>query len=136
MSRRKSRILAFQGLYSYDIGGVPLEDLTSFTWAGEVSSDLRREENTFARLLLAGTIEHIDEIDKIIASHLSEKWSLDRLNKVSLEILRLATYEILYQGEAGAIVIIDEAVKIAKEYGADDSFKFINAILDNIKKEQ
>lgn len=136
MSRRKSRVLAFQGLYSHDIGGINVDDLSSFSWAGEALSSAQKEERVFARLLLAGTVEHLHEIDEVIAKHLSAKWSLDRLNKVSLEILRMAVYEMLYQKEAEAAVIIDEAVKVAKEYGADDSFKFVNAVLDNIRKKR
>lgn len=134
MSRRKSRVLAFQALYSYDVGGIPLDDLVSFTWAGKALSSDRVEERTFARLLVSGAAEHLEEIDKIIEKHLSINWHLDRLNKVSLEILRLAVYEMLYQKGAEAAVVIDEAVKISKEYGAEDSFKFINAVLDNIRK--
>lgn len=134
MSRRKSRVLAFQALYSHDVGGVPLDDLSSFFWAGQAAPN-GEEERVFARLLLAGTVEHLGEIDEIIKAHLSSKWTLDRINKVSLEILRLSAYEMLYQKGTDSLVIIDEAVKIAMEYGDDESFKFINAVLDNIRKQ-
>lgn len=142
MSRRKSRVLAFQALYSHDVGGVSVDDLAEFSWAGKMDggesamSSRFVQERTFARLLFTGTVEHLEEVDEIIKAHLAAKWSMDRINKVSLEILRLATYEMLYQGDASVAVIIDEAVKIAKEYGADDSFKFINAVLDNIRKKK
>ncbi|MDE6774541.1 MAG: N utilization substance protein B, partial [Treponemataceae bacterium] len=65
--------------------------------------------------------------------HLSG-WEFDRVNKVSLAILRMSVYALLYQRDVPASIVIDEAVSIAKDYGQDDSYKFINAVLDNIRK--
>ena len=91
MSRRKARIIAFQALYSWDVSKSSLEDLLTFTWLQkdsalykeneeEVLSDNAKEERTFASLIIAGTIEHISEVDKLIESHLSDSWSMDRIN--------------------------------------------------------
>lgn len=136
MSRRKGRVLAFQALYSHEVGGVPVSDLLTFSWANEdgVAADTDKEEYLFARFLVTGTMEHLDEIDALIKSHLAANWNFDRLNKVSLCILRMSVYSILYQKETNASIVIDEAVNIAKDFGADDSFKFINAVLDKISK--
>lgn len=137
MSRRKGRVLAFQALYSHDVGGVPVDDLLTFSWANEDGSngaDSDKEEYLFARLLVTGTMEHLDEIDGLIKSHLAVNWNFDRLNKVSLSILRMSVYSLLYQKETSASIVIDEAVNMAKDFGADDSFKFINAVLDKIGK--
>ena len=146
MSRRKGRIIAFQALYSWDVSKASVEDLLTFSWLQKDSelssensvepSENAKEERTFASLIIAGTIDHVDEIDKIIESHLSDTWSLDRLNKVALAILRISTYEIKYQKNVAAKIIIDEAVNIAKDYGTDDSYKFINAVLDKIGKDE
>ena len=146
MSRRKGRIIAFQALYSWDVSKASIDDLLTFSWLQKDSelsseevvqpSENAKEERTFASLIIAGTIDHIDEIDKIIESHLAETWSLDRLNKVALAILRIGTYEIKYQKNVSAKIIIDEAVNIAKDYGTDDSYKFINAVLDKIGKDE
>ena len=138
MSRRKSRILAFQALYSYDMGKEPLEQLLKLEWANnsegeENSADT--DSNDFARILIAGTINHIAEVDEKIKKHLSAKWEFDRVNKVSLAVLRISVFQILYQKETPATVVIDEAIAIVKKYGSDDAFKFINAVLDNIRKE-
>ncbi len=95
-----------------------------------------KEEQTFASLLIAGTIEHSDEIDKLITEHLASNWSLDRLNKVALAILRISIYEMRWQKDSVQKIIIDEAISIAKSYGAEDSYKFINAILDKIGKNE
>ena len=137
MSRRKGRVLAFQTLYSYEVGGIPLEDLLAFSWVSESgvpAEDTNKDEYAFARLLAAGTVEHLSEIDENIKKHLAANWDFDRVNKVSLSILRMSVYSLLYQKDIAASVVIDEAIQIAKEFGADDSFRFINAVLDKVGK--
>lgn len=141
MSRRKGRILAFQALYSWDVTKSSIEDLLTFSWLEKGNEEVKtsetaKEENTFASLIIAGTIEHIDEIDALIENHLAENWSKDRINKVALAILRTSIYEMKFQNGAQPGIIIDEAVNIAKDYGADDSYKFINAVLDKIGKNE
>lgn len=130
MSRRKGRVLAFQGLYSWDVGQNELEEILGFTWPE--AKDEAAE--AFAGLVISGTVEHIREIDSEIESHLSSSWTMDRLNKVTLAILRVSVYELMFQTEADRKIVIDEAVEIAKKYGEDGSYKFINALLDNVKK--
>lgn len=85
--------------------------------------------------MIRGTLEHIDEVDALIKSHLSAKWSMDRINKVALSVIRMSVYSLLYQKDTHSSVIIDEAVEIVKDYGADDSHKFTNAVLDKISKD-
>lgn len=136
MSRRKSRVLAFQALYSYDVGGVPLNELLKLEWYTDTEKEAENTDSLdFARLLIAGTIEHIEKIDECIKNHLSSKWDISRVNKVSLAVLRISVFSLMYQSETAPSIVIDEAIDIAKEYGADDAFKFINAVLDNISKE-
>ena len=136
MSRRKGRILAFQALYSWDVGGVAKETLTTFAWAVNADNPVMDEDTrTFATLLINGTLEHIEEIDSQIKSHLSAKWDFSRLDHVALAILRMSIYSILFQKDMPITVIMDEAISIAKEFGSDDSYKFINGMLDSIKKD-
>ncbi|MBS7309803.1 MAG: transcription antitermination factor NusB [Treponema sp.] len=135
MSRRKSRIIAFQAIYSWDVSGESLDNLTQFSWV-DSKENLDESELTFSRLLIAGTIENIEKVDELIKSHLSENWSFDRLNKVTLSILRISIYSLVFQKEIAPSIVIDEAISIAKEFGPQDSFKFINAMLDKISKEQ
>ena len=135
MSRRKGRILAFQALYSWDVGQSSLEDILKFSWATEDDSELPVEETTFASIIISGTVEHVAEIDELIKSHLSANWTLERINKVSLAILRTSIYEMKYQTGSEPKIVIDEAVNISREYGLEDSYKFINAVLDKIGKE-
>ena len=138
MSRRKSRIIAFQALYSLNVSRVPTEELLTFSWLKKDSefTPNELEEQTFASFIISGTIDHLDEIDNLISSHLSSSWTMERINKVSLAILRTSTYEIKFQAGSNPKIVIDEAVNIAKEYGSDDSYKFINAILDKIEKDE
>ena len=142
VSRRKSRILAFQALFSWEASESSLEDLLTFSWnykdsnvleqAPALESEVAKDEKLFASLLVSGTINNITEIDKLITEHLTDNWSIDRINKVALAILRVSIYELKFQPDSVAKIVIDEAVNIAKQFGADDSYKFINAILDKL----
>jgi N utilization substance protein B len=87
----------------------------------------------FAKKLLNGILEHKDEIDEIIKNHLID-WSFDRLDQIDKQILRLGVYEIKYTDTPFQIVI-DEAVKIAKNFSEDKAKSFINGILDRVAKE-
>ncbi|MCR5698880.1 MAG: transcription antitermination factor NusB [Treponemataceae bacterium] len=135
MARRKGRIIAFQALYSWEMGNTDLDNLLSFEWVGEEKlSKMDDDVLTFARLLVSGTIEHLEEIDNAIKANLNENWDFSRLNKVDLAILRISAYPILFQKDIHPSIVIDEAIDISKEFGTDDSFKFINAVLDSIRK--
>jgi len=134
-SRRKARILAFQALYAWDASSMPLEELLDFSWLADDSTAMTDEGlNAFARLIVTGTMEQLAIVDSAISRHL-EHWSLERLKKVDLAILRTAVYSLLFQSEIAAQITIDEAIEIAKEYGAEDSYKFINGVLDAVWKE-
>lgn len=140
MSRRKARVTAFQALYSWDVGGISEKDVLELAW---LSSDSDGEEAerpafndeamAFIRMLIAGTIENIARIDELIKKHLTN-WEFDRVNRVTVAILRMSVYSMLFVKDIAPLIVIDEAVDIAKNYGPDDSYKFVNAILDNIKK--
>ena len=141
MSRRKSRITAFQGLYSWDVGGMTEKDVLELSWLKQSSSEsedsekapLDEEGLAFTRMLIAGTIENVEKIDETIKAHLTN-WEFDRVNKVTVAILRMSVYSLMFTKDIDSSVVIDEAIDIAKNYGPDDSYKFVNAILDNIKK--
>lgn len=79
-----------------------------------------------------GICENIEEIDKIIEANL-KGWSITRLSKVTLSILRVSVYEMKY-ASLPAPVSINEAVELAKEYGEDGSASYINGVLNNISK--
>jgi N utilization substance protein B len=135
-SRRKARILAFQAVYAWDSSGGATERLLDFDWLDEEKrATLDEEVATFARLLIGGTLENIGAVDAAITAHL-QNWSFERLKRVDLAVLRIGAYSLLFQRDIPAQITIDEAIEIAKEYGSDDSYRFINGVLDGIWKAE
>ena len=128
--RRLGRIAAFQALYAWEETGQPVDELLGFEWM-----DKRPDEATvvFAALIVRGTIENLDDVDGHIRNHL-KKWSFERLNRVDLAILRTSVYALVHQRDIPANVTIDEAVEIAKQFGSPESYRFINGVLDGIRK--
>ena len=88
----------------------------------------------FAEPLIRGTLEHRPELDKEIQKH-ARNWDLHRMAAVDRNILRLAVYEMFHRDDIPPVVSINEAVDIAKKYSTDDSGKFVNGILDSLRKE-
>ncbi|MDR2364149.1 MAG: transcription antitermination factor NusB [Spirochaetaceae bacterium] len=135
-SRRKGRILAFQALYSWEAAGFPPGkssipgDLLNFSWLEKVPD---QGISDFSRLLVIGTIENINTVDAMIRAHL-KNWDFSRLNRVDLAVLRMSTYTLMFQDEVPPSIVIDEAIGISKEFGTDDSYRFINGVLDSIRK--
>jgi transcription antitermination protein NusB len=135
-SRRKARILAFQALYAWDSSGGKAEGILDFDWLEEEKrASLDEDVASFARLLVAGTLECIGAVDAAINSHL-QNWSFERLKRVDLAVLRIGAYSLLFQRDIPAQITIDEAIEIAKEYGSEDSYRFINGVLDGIWKTE
>jgi len=133
-SRRKARILAFQALYAWDASGRDANGLDDFGWLDEEKrASLDDEVRSFARLLTAGTLENIEAVDGTIRSHL-ENWSFERLKRVDLAVLRLSAYSLMFQRDIPAQITIDEAIEIVKEFGSEDSYRFVNGVLDGIWK--
>ncbi len=134
-ARRKGRIIAFQSLYRYDLSGACVEELLDFSWLdGEKAQKLAGETVSFARLLIQGAIENLGEIDAVIRGQL-ENWDFSRLNRVDLAILRMSVYCLLHQKDIPATVTIDEAVDISKTFGTEDSYRFVNGVLDGVRKK-
>ena len=134
VGRRRGRILAFQALVAWDMGGSVLDDLLTFSWqqTEKIESGLESDKYIFPRMMVLGTIENITEIDKVIQENL-DNWVIDRLNSVDKAILRLSVYSLIYQKDTPPPIVIDEAINLAKDFGTDDSYKFVNAVLDSIK---
>ena len=89
------------------------------------------EDIDFANGLIDGIEEHREEIDAIIGEA-SKGWTVDRMPKVDISILRVAVYELVFERKAPQKVVINEAVRIATKYGGDDSPRFINGVLGKI----
>ncbi len=134
-SRRKARILALQALYSWDYTSQSSTELGQFEWLDE-ERRAKYEDDTllFARLIIQGTLENIEEIDQKIKEQL-EHWDFNRLARVDLAILRFSIYGLLYQHEIPTTVTIDEAIDLAKQYGSGESYRFVNGVLDGVRKQ-
>ncbi len=134
-ARRKGRIIAFQTLYRFDLSGATLAELLDFSWLDDDKRTKIPEETlAFSRMLIQGTLEMLAEVDEAIKGQL-ENWDFSRLSRVDLAILRISTYCLLFQKDIPQTVTIDEAVDISKSYAAADSYKFINGVLDGIRKK-
>lgn len=130
VSRRKGRRLAVQALYSWDVGNESPTTLLQFRWYDRAQD----EDLTFPTLLVQGTLAEIETVDALITAHL-DHWDFDRLAKVDRAILRVAAYSLRFQPDIPAHVTIDEAVELAKELSSDESFRFVNGVLDGIRKQ-
>jgi len=129
--RRKARETALQALYKIDISegnageeGLEIEELAPGT-----------EARRYCELLVGGVSSHLKELDTVIEKH-SENWTISRMSVVDRNILRMAAYELLYQGGVPYKVVIDEAVELAKKFGTDESGPFINGVIDRLRKTE
>lgn len=130
MKRRRAREFALQLMFQLDITGDKLtNEILKRFWEGNREDD---EVRGFANSIVNGTIENLNTIDSIIKKT-AENWQIDRMAVIDRNILRLATYELLYRDDIPPSVTINEAIEIAKKYGTEDSSAFINGILDKIK---
>ena len=129
MSRKSAREIAVKMAYSKLFG---CDD--TFATVSEISgieTEPTKEDVDFANGIVDGIAEHGDEIDELIGS-CSKGWTLGRISRVDISILRVAVYELMFDKKAPKKVIINEAVRIATKYGGDDSPRFINGILGSI----
>ncbi|MBS9804286.1 N utilization substance protein NusB [Bacillus cereus] len=127
MKRRTARERAMQALYQMDITG-ELEPKV----AVENTLDEGEETNEFLESLVVGFVENKEAIDEAIRQNL-KKWKLERISIVDRSILRVAVYEMKYMEEVPHNVTINEAIEIAKTFGDEESRRFINGVLSNIK---
>lgn len=131
-SRRKGRIIAVQSLYSWQANEPGRDHLLDFEWLDR--EEVPDDTLAFARMLIAGVVEHVEEVDALIERHL-DHWDISRLARVDLAILRMACYSLLHQKDIPASVTIDEAIAISKDFGTDDSYRFVNGVLDSIRRD-
>ena len=127
-TRRRAREIALQVLYQLDLDPEDPKKVLAFHWENFQPSEQARE---FCVRLVEGVLQKGKEIDPLIEEH-SENWTLKRMAVVDRNILRLATFELRYCPEIPFKVTLNEAVELAKKFGADDSSAFINGILDRI----
>jgi len=129
-ARRKARELALQMLFQHDLSGNAPETIC------DTFEDLQKSKpNTreFAVKIFRGTVDHMETIDDMIQAQ-ADNWRLSRMAVVDRNIIRMSIYEFLHETATPKLVIIDEAIEIAKKFGTQKSSQFINGILDGILK--
>jgi transcription antitermination protein NusB len=130
--RRKGRELALQMLFQWDLSRELFANVRNTFWT--LNNDMDEEVQTFADHLAAGTAEHIDQIDVLLAKH-AEHWRVSRMAVVDRNVLRLACFELLFETQTPKAVVINEALEVARKFSTPESIQFINGILDSIRKE-
>jgi transcription antitermination protein NusB len=131
-NRRKSREIALQALYACEIGET--SDCSS------VIENIVDEDATddavaqYAKSLVVSVVSRRAEIDALLQRH-TANWDVKRMTAIDRNILRMAVVELERSEDVPFKVVIDEAVELAKQYGTDDSGKFVNGVIDSIRKE-
>jgi N utilization substance protein B len=130
MGRRLARELALKILYRYEEGDADLMGCIK-----KLLTSKKYDENvtSFCEKLVATTAEHKQEIDARIIEVI-ENWSYDRVSLIDKIVLRLGVCELLFLKDIPPQVAINEAIEVVKKYGGDNSGRFVNGILDAVKK--
>jgi N utilization substance protein B len=161
--RRTAREMAVQMLYQSDLGGSPLPhifktfDLAEYLAREAATSEKKRDRTAapvavderaeherrkqrvedaflYAQELVRGTLDNQEKIDDLIRSQ-ADNWRLERMPAVDRNILRLAIFEMLHEAETPKLVVVDEAIELAKKFGSEQSGRFINGLLDGLLKQ-
>lgn len=131
--RTRARDFALKFLYQIDITKESADKDFEEFWLNQEQAD--SEVKDFADILIKGILENLKDIDQKITGY-ATNWELKRMAVVDRNILRLATYELIYLKDIPPKVSINEAVDLAKKYGDVESGRFVNGVLDKINKTE
>lgn len=134
MKRRYARECALKVLFMVDMGANNPEQALQYVLnnAGEHNKKLPEQERGFCTTLVNGVLANRDELSEMLTPFLIN-WQLERLAPVVRVIMLMALYEIIYLEDIPVAVTINEAVELSREYQDDESARFVNAVLDNIR---
>ena len=147
-ARHRAREAALQMLYQWEVGRVSAHEAVRTYWPGRDAPPSEDDEHadavpdaavdevgrTFANGLVAGTIARASETDDLIKAH-TKNWRIERLAVIDRLIMRMAIYELLTEPDTPAKVIINEALELARSFSGDEAVRFINGILDGIRRK-
>jgi transcription antitermination protein NusB len=138
-ARRRSRQRAIQVLFAWDARKMPVQDCIfdfyDSLYSGEENADIEPAappRDTFMESLARGTVEHATELDALITQR-ADNWRLERMPIVDRNILRMAIYEMKFDGTPAAIAI-DEALELARRYSEQEAIPFLNGVLDAVRR--
>lgn len=130
-AKQKARRLAVQALYAWELGGSDTETIEASFY---VDNDMSKVDSELFHELLFGVPKNLSEIDTAYQPHLDREQ--DQLDPISKAVLRISTFELLYRIDVPYKVAINEGVNLAKTFGPQDAYKFINGILDRVAGEK
>lgn len=131
-ARSKARGWALQVLYAWESRGLeqsPRKILSDFEQERQISVESR----DYLRTLVGKVAENRESIDREL-EHALTNWRLERLSVIDRNILRLAAAEMLFESDVPAAVSIQEAITLAEKYGTNESPRFVNGVLDALRK--
>ena len=131
--RTLSREAAVKILYAWDVKGDSMEDCFDNYWSNV--EQIEGNVKAFSEDLVMGVEKHRTEIDAAITKYASN-WKIDRMATIDRNVMRLATFELLFSDDVPPKVAINEAIDLAKRFGDKDSGKFVNGVLDKINKTE
>jgi N utilization substance protein B len=131
--RHRAREAALQVLYFWEVGRIdPGIALTAYF--AEHQPDADESVRVFAESLVRGTVAEVDAIDKLIEQH-SAHWRIERLAVIDRLILRMAIWELRHAPDTPPAVVLNEALELARTFSADDSVRFVNGVLDAVRRD-
>ena len=130
--RTRARECALKILYQVNITKDSSKDIFKSFWQN-LEKDTDKDLRDFVSTLVNGVIDNLERVDKEVISF-AKNWQMHRMAVIDRNVLRLATFELLFIEDIPRKVSINEAIELAKKYGDKDSGKFVNGILDKIKK--
>ena len=136
-NRHVGRELALTTLYALDFNKTLVQGVVPSEFPAMSEEELAKvdpESILFARFLIAGTLEHLEEVDKWITRY-SINRPLDRIDIIDRNILRMSVFSMLFVRDIHSNVVITEAVQLSQEYSREVNYKFINGMLDSMRKE-
>jgi N utilization substance protein B len=135
-ARHRAREAALQMLYQWEVGRLSMVEVRQTFWAQtrEGREPLSEDLQGFATRLADGAASRVAELDPLIAEA-AEHWRIERMNVMDRLILRLAVYEFLHERDTPGKVVINEALELARSFSGDEAVRFINGILDGIRRK-
>jgi N utilization substance protein B len=131
-TRRDAREWAVQLLFQIDLNATDkLDEVLSVFWADKEPDEKSRE---YAEFLVKGVLSGLEEIDALLTKY-AENWDINRMGVIDRNVLRLALFEMHNSDEVPSVVTINEAVDLAKYFNSSESGKFVNGILDRVRKD-
>ena len=133
--RHRAREAAVQMLYQWEVGRSSMPDVMQTFWLHDqpASASLADDHRAFAQALATGVVDTVGNLDPVIVEA-AEHWRIERMNVMDRLILRLAVYEFLHESATPSKVILNEALELARTFSDEVSVKFVNGILDAIRR--